>query len=73
MLIEHLYPSQRLEAGEGGFNASLDAIEDGIEITRSEHVLDLEPGERKLEKVLVINLQLSLQEKRNFVSLRCGG
>ena len=49
MLIKHLYSSQRLEAGEGGFNPSLDAIEDGIEITRSEHVLDLEPGERKLE------------------------
>ena len=45
--------TRRLEAGEGRFNASLDAIECieaceyGIEITRSEHVLDLEPGERK--------------------------
>ena len=46
LLIKHLYASQRLEAGEGGFNTSLDAIEcieaceDGIEITRSEHILD---------------------------------
>ena len=53
MLIKYSFASQRLEAGEGGFNTSLDAIEcieaceDGIEITRSEHVLDLEPGERK--------------------------
>ena len=47
LLIKHSYPSQRLEAGEGGFKASLDAIEDGIEITKSEHVLDLEPGEGK--------------------------
>ena len=39
-MIKHLYVSQRLEAGEGGFNASLDAMEDGIEITRSEHILD---------------------------------
>ena len=60
MLIKHLYPSQRLEAGECGFNASLDAIEDGIEFARSEHVLDLEPGEWKLENVIVINLQWSL-------------